>query len=106
MVMVAAAVRLMMKKGMSWEPGAGSPEKTAHMRPPRKGPSARTPLARLCAVPFTAPRLEGGANLFTMACTARASHKTVDSMALNCCMGQTGHVLARCSIPALAGADT
>ena len=71
MVMVPAAVRLMMKKGMSWEPGAGSPENTAHMRPPKKGPSARTPLARLCAVPFTAPRFDGGANLLTMACTAK-----------------------------------
>ena len=68
MIMVPAAVRLIMKKGMSWLPGPGNPEKTAHMSPPRKGPSARTPLARLCAVPFTAPLLDGGANLLTMAC--------------------------------------
>lgn len=70
MDMVPAAVALIMKKGISWEPGPGSPEKTAHMRPPRKGPSARTPLARLCAVPFTAPLFDGGANLFTIACAS------------------------------------
>lgn len=66
--MVAAAVTLIMKKGMSWDPGVGSPENTAHISPPRNGPRARTPLAKLCAVPFTAPLFDGGANLFTIAC--------------------------------------
>ena len=67
-MVVPRAVTLMMKKGISCDPGVGSPETTAHMRPPKKGPRALTPLARVWAVPFTAPRFDGGANLFTIAC--------------------------------------
>ena len=82
-MMVPAAVRLMMMKGMSWLPGPGSPEKTAHISPPRKGPSARTPLARLCAVPFTAPLFDGGANLLTMACKCTTiSHQKIGRLCL------------------------
>lgn len=60
----------MITKGMSWWPGMGSPEKTAHMTPPKNGPSALTADAIDCAAPFTVPRFDGGANLFTMACAA------------------------------------
>ena len=86
MMMVPAAVMLMMKKGISWLPGPCSPENTAHMSPPKKGPRARTPLARLCAVPFTAPLADGGANLFTIACAVAPTQ-----LSTGCQRSASGH---------------
>lgn len=70
MIAVQMVIMLMKTKGNSCAPGRDSdnPEHTPHRRPPKKGPTARTKLARLWDTPLTSPLFDGGQNLFCIAC--------------------------------------